>query len=335
VPEIHDLLDEAAVSLRPTATPPFDVVARRARRRRTRSVAAGALAAVAVVGTSALLLLPGGDDALSPPVALAPQAAPPGSVAEPTPYAVPTTPATDDLIEVAPRPLLELAGEDRSVPWTLIRLWDDGRRVSIRYSNGCDHTPADVRAVEAPEYVVVQVVEHDRVSNRTCAASHRATIVLTAPLGTRQLLHAPVPGFPTPRYSLADHFENAPAHPGLPWTKDGREVPAGELRLAAGPEHCNWQEAAFLGGTGLPAPRDARGGSWTRDPKGVLDHFPQSMKGFRASATLPDDAAPTVYTQGPVELWTAPSDGFEYVYLVNADDRTDVERWVRGGGGCA
>jgi hypothetical protein len=50
---------------------------------------------------------------------------------------------------------------------------------------------------------------------------------------------------------------------------------------------------------------------------------------------LPSDAAATGYTHGDVELWLAPSDNGEYVYLVNSRNRADVERWVRGGGGCA
>ena len=50
---------------------------------------------------------------------------------------------------------------------------------------------------------------------------------------------------------------------------------------------------------------------------------------------VPIGLAPTGYTRGDVELWLAPSDDGAYVYLVNARNRSDVERWVNGGGGCA
>lgn len=134
--------------------------------------------------------------------------------------------------------------------------------------------------------------------------------------------------------SLSSGFDDAPMWPGEPWTKDGQEVSTREISLAAGPEHCSWQEAVFLGAAVLPAPRDG-GHLWSRDPQGVLTHHPRAQQEFQARATLPADAGFTGYAQGPVELWVAPSDGWEYVYLVNAENRDDVERWVQGGGGCA
>jgi hypothetical protein len=134
--------------------------------------------------------------------------------------------------------------------------------------------------------------------------------------------------------TLAEVFANSQPYPGMPWHKDGRTVPVQELLLVDGPSHCGWERAKFLGGTGLPA--DDKGTpEWTRDPEGVLTHFPRAKQDFRAHAVLPADAAATGYTQGDVELWIAPSDKGDYVYLVNARDRSDVERWVRGGGGCA
>ena len=135
--------------------------------------------------------------------------------------------------------------------------------------------------------------------------------------------------------SLAAIFAGVGGYPGRPWYRDGREVSRQVMSLAQGPEHCDWQGALFLGGDGLLSPRDLRGGLWTRDPNGVLKHFPQARLGFRARTTLPADASPTGFTQGAVEVWTAPSDAADFVYLVHADKRSDVERWVRGGGGCA
>lgn len=135
--------------------------------------------------------------------------------------------------------------------------------------------------------------------------------------------------------SLAQLFDNAPEWPGKAWSKDGRSVPTSELALARGPEHCEWQESLWLSGSALSAPRDDRGPHWVRDPKGVLTHAPYAKAGFRARAVLPADARDTGYAQGPVELWVAASDRADFVYLVNARDRADVERWVRAAGGCA
>lgn len=138
-----------------------------------------------------------------------------------------------------------------------------------------------------------------------------------------------------PARSLAERYDEPPTWPGDPWTKNGKEVPRDELVLAAGPEHCDWQESAFLAGDALPAPHDQRGDLWVRDPKGVLDHEPRAQKEFQAQADLPPDATWTGYAQDGVELWVAPSDDAEYVYLVNSARRDDIERWVRGSGGCA
>lgn len=138
-----------------------------------------------------------------------------------------------------------------------------------------------------------------------------------------------------PARSLADRYDQAPPYPGDPWTKDGKEVPREELNLAAGPEHCGWQEATYLAGQGLSAPRDQHGPLWVRDPKGVLDFYPRAQAEFRAQAELPGDARWTGYAQDGVELWIAASDNADYIYLVNTANRSDIERWVRGGGGCA
>lgn len=112
-------------------------------------------------------------------------------------------------------------------------------------------------------------------------------------------------------------------------------VPLEELSLAAGPEHCGWQEATYLAGQGLTAPCDQLGRLWVRDPKGVLDFYPRAQEEVRAQAELPNDARWTSYAQDGVELWIAPSDNADYIYLVNTANRDDIERWVRGGGGCA
>lgn len=259
-------------------------------------------------------------------------------VAEPTPYDVPTSPATDALPVIAPTGVRPLAEGERSMPWGLIRLWDEGQRLALQYTGGCDGE-VDVRWEQTAAHVLVQVVEDE---DGDCPwyrrVVHRAILELDAPLAGRPLLHAATSTpdeDPHPGRSLAERFDPAPGWPGEPWFRDGREVPHFELTVAAGPEHCQWQRATYLSGDGLRAPRDDAGGLWARDPHGVLDHHPRAQAEFRSPATLPRDAAFTGYHQGPVEVWTAPSDGAAYVYLVNAEDPADVERWVRGGGGCA
>ena len=135
--------------------------------------------------------------------------------------------------------------------------------------------------------------------------------------------------------SLADRYDNPPIWPADPWTKGGTEVSRDELVLAAGAEHCGWEDSAFLAGEALKAPRDDRGPLWVRDPRGVLEHEPRAQAEFRSPAELPADAEWTGYAQDGVELGVAASDNADYVYLVNRGNREDIERWVRGGGFCA
>jgi hypothetical protein len=144
----------------------------------------------------------------------------------------------------------------------------------------------------------------------------------------------PTPAGESAAPSLADLFAATGEYPGTRWTRGGKEVPAQDLSLAQGPTHCQWERALFLGGAVLPVGSSGER-LWTRDPEGVLTHFPRAKQEFEAHAALPADAADTGYRYGVVELWLAPSDDGEYVYLVNARNRSDVERWVRGGGGCA
>jgi hypothetical protein len=212
---------------------------------------------------------------------------------------------------------------------------------STFFGNGgrlnCDAAPA---TVPAGGEVVFEMVQDDLQSDQPGAKDAPELSVQWGMAGPRAAIgdvpfvrtgptRAPVAGPP----SLAELFAEAGPYPGKPWQKDGETVAARDLSLAQGPSHCHWERALFLGGAVLPAGK--AGNEWTRDPEGVLTHYPRAKQEFQAHATLPDDAAPTGYTRGDVELWLAASDDGAYVYLVNAGDRSDVERWVNGGGGCA
>lgn len=288
-----------------------------------------------LAATAGLAVLAGGGALLwpdpGPPVAVLLAAAQP----EPTPYAVPTSPATDPLPAVGTDGLVDVPRGSRSVPWTLIRLWDGG--LAVQHVPHCSDVA--VHAEESDAAVVVQVVAGRRSEDAGCLDGGRHVVRLDRPLGERRLLHAATDRELDPpavaAVLLADLFDDAPPWPGEPFLQGDREVTRDEISLAAGPEHCGWQDAVYLGSSRLGAPRDERGGLWARDPDGVLTHAPEVRAGFRARAVLPPDARATGYRQGAVEVWTAPSDGAEFVYLVNSTDRADVERWVRGGGGCA
>lgn len=103
--------------------------------------------------------------------------------------------------------------------------------------------------------------------------------------------------------------------------------------MASGPEHCGWQEALLLFADGDRT--DLGRGHWVRDPKGVLEHLPNAARDFASPAELPADARFTGYEQGIAQVWAAPSDGGAYLYLVDAANRGDTERWTRGGALCA
>jgi hypothetical protein len=243
-------------------------------------------------------------------------------VPEPKPYHVEETANGEVDRAVAPGTVRPPQGGERSIAWQLDRVFAAGRKVQI--SPGCGSAAFQ----ESTDAVLVQVVE----TTEPCTSFF--VLTLDAPLGDRTLLHAPTSLREDTR-SLAERFSPSEPWPGQPWYRAGKEVLPREVSLSAGPEHCGWERATFLGAEELPAPKDARGRLWVRDPEGALDHFPGAKAGFMARATLPPDAEFTGYESGHLELWTAPSDFPEHIYVVNDLDPTDVERWVRGGGGCA
>ncbi len=106
------------------------------------------------------------------------------------------------------------------------------------------------------------------------------------------------------------------------WELDGRAVPQSELRMAAGPMHCEWDDALILdligptGGASTPG----AGRSFVRDPDGVMDEY--TVDPFVPDAELPDDAVATGYENAGIELWVAGD--LSAAFVVDGDT---VEAW--------
>ncbi len=126
--------------------------------------------------------------------------------------------------------------------------------------------------------------------------------------------------------TVADVFGEPAPYPGRAWVNGSTEVPPSEIVAAAGPAHCGWQSATFLT-IGWPLgtrPQTSVGArQYIRDPRHVLG---SRLPALRLDATLPADARPTGYFEGPVQLYLAPSDQDQAVYLVLGQN---VERWPR------
>ncbi len=108
---------------------------------------------------------------------------------EPTPYTVPTTPATDHLEVVTPTSHLVVRPGEQPVPWRLIRLYDGGKNLAIFYAFGCND-PLRVQVVETDTSVAILVLHPTRNGPMPmCLSTYRKAITLARPLGQRALLH--------------------------------------------------------------------------------------------------------------------------------------------------
>lgn len=286
------------------------------------------LAAVAVLLAAVASGCTSGDAAKSPMTA-------PTSAkvsVERTPYAVPTSPASGVTVRFGPSRIRN-GDQKLSVPWKLVRLPDGGRTLIVHWYPGCDRpSPGGVRFEETMTSVLVQAVTADE-TYEACGRAAIAALDLKQPLGTRALLHAPTQGqldeIP-PRAAVAEEFDRRIEGHGESWFRDGREVGRPEITVTSGPSHCGWESAHFLIGSALSTQS-----FWVRDPAGALEHLPRAKNDFRRRAVLPVDARPTGYERGSIQIWTAPSDRGQYVYLVHRDHRDDAERWVKGQSLCA
>lgn len=97
--------------------------------------------------------------------------------------------------ERPPVALIELPFRFMSVPWTLVDAPEDRPELRLRYTSG-EHMELDrVDAQETPTQVFVTVLVRLRAADAPQLgepAEQQATATLSAPLGTRALVHAPV-----------------------------------------------------------------------------------------------------------------------------------------------
>jgi len=130
-----------------------------------------------------------------------------------------------------------------------------------------------------------------------------------------------------PFASVGSVFDVTPAYPGYTWTRDGRPVSNLELATIAGPDHCRWETATFLflgWPPGTVAPSGAQARQYIRDPKGVIVGPYHAL--FERNVRLPNDARPTEYHLGAIQLYFSPSDQDRWIYVVGP---SDAERWPR------
>jgi hypothetical protein len=125
------------------------------------------------------------------PADVTPAASPPsGSRVEPTPYSVPTSPATVALTET-PRDTLtdSLPAGVESLTWKLIRLYDGGQTVALRYSPGCADDAGRAQVEETDTYVLVKVVHPVQTGGDACLRTYTHSVRLRTPLGDQALVH--------------------------------------------------------------------------------------------------------------------------------------------------
>lgn len=123
---------------------------------------------------------------------------------------------------------------------------------------------------------------------------------------------------------------DAGVEPSGVWTLHDKPASRDQIESNAGPEHCAWQAAHFLGLSWPPGrtyddPRRKR--TYVKDPDGVLDFAPELREGYKATTALPGDALDTGYRNDDYALWYSPSAGDSRVYLVRDDGR--VELWPK------
>ncbi len=127
--------------------------------------------------------------------------------------------------------------------------------------------------------------------------------------------------------NLSSVFDATPAYRGYQWTRDGLQVRPEEMSTFAGPVHCGWQAATFLGIGWPPGTRSVSSAElrqYIRDARGVVR---SSLRDRLAlGVPLPSDARATGYRYGSIEIFLSPTDQDDAIYVVGP---SAVERWPR------
>lgn len=122
-------------------------------------------------------------------------------------------------------------------------------------------------------------------------------------------------------------FDSPPTWPGYQWSRDGKNVGWQVISTAAGPVHCDLQEATFLWlgwppGTYSETIQHAR--QYIRDPKHVVKTA-YLLATLDLHAHLPDGVQATGLTYGHLSIYSGP-DAAHAIYVVG---QHVTERWPR------
>ena len=153
-------------------------------------------------------------------------------------------------------------------------------------------------------------------------------------------IRIPVTLTPGPQDAVAAEVE------GQWFDEAGKALPDGSnggpfvMSVYEGPDHCGMTSLSIASlawpiGTSFTQPDEAgvNNRQYIRDPQG-LGWAPTTP--FETGKALPDDASFTGYQRGEWQLWVAPSDQDEAIYMVRGDPAAGGtwERWPRGRVGC-
>lgn len=114
------------------------------------------------------------------------------------------------------------------------------------------------------------------------------------------------------------------------------------MSVSEGPDHCgitslSIAHLAWPIGTSFTEPDEAgiNNRQYIRDPQG-LGWAASPTAAFEAGGSLPSDASFTGYRRGEWQLWVAPSDQDEAIYMVRGEPAAGGtwERWPQGQIGC-
>jgi hypothetical protein len=307
---------------------------RRARRRRIATVIAAAAVTAALLVPLILLLPLGDDDTSTISTTPTPSAPTPTATTGPTATSEPTRTPVDH----GPPGPIEVTEPARGATVT--------SPVTISGTADVFEATVSIRILDTTNNTLAETV-----TTATCGTGCRGDYTIDVPFS----VSTPQPGviqvfevsakdgsminivrIPV---TLAPEDPVATAVEGVWRDGNGNPVPDGlpgteplVLHAFEGAEHCGWTSVTFMTMGWPPGTPTADSGSYReyyRDPSGVLSI--SHTESFAPNAALPSDAAPTGFHRHGWELWVAPSDSHDAVYVVDGDPAAGavVERWPR------